>query len=106
MPYRFLFCPVCGTRLRFFRDVERGSIGCPECGTGMDLGPRNMVARLPADFVLSRRRRFVPMPELLPASVVRASIARRRYRVRNLLLGLVTIAAAAVLLLKSGLLIG
>ncbi len=100
MSYRFLSCTVCGTKLRFVRAVKRNRIGCPECGNGMDLAPRDMIDRWqPAT---AERKRTVPQPEELPATIQHLESSQRHHAMRQFLVGVVAIIAIAVVLVQSG----
>ena len=101
MTYRFIFCSLCGTRLRFIRDVERNSVGCPKCGTGMELLPKHMATRHGTDVALTLQHHFVRTPELLPAAMLTTLMAGGRSSLRQVLVGTGTVFTIALLLVKT-----
>gem|GEM_PF-3161895 len=104
MSYRFMSCNSCGTRLRFMRKVQRSSVKCPLCGTGMELSARDMVSRSDKYEASDEDRRHVPPPEFIPAELLAANRKAQPLNPRNFLVGLATATVIATALIAQGVL--
>ncbi len=104
MPYRFLFCTVCGASLSFRRDRERNCIVCANCGVGMELTRNGPVARLDPATAAAATPRIVPTSPTMPGVVHVPPSRTATYAACRLLIAGAMIVAATLILVRLGVL--